>query len=156
MENLEALLAEQPFLKGLSEAHIKLFSDCARDVTFEAGQTIIKQGDPAEKFYLIRHGRVAVQIYAEGKGALTIETLQEGDVLGWSWIVAPHNWRFDAKAMVLTRAVGFDARCVRDKCEKNHDVGYELMKRFTNVIAERLEATRFQLLDVYGQHVRSR
>ena len=153
MTGFESMLVEQPFLKGLSENHIKILAECARDVSFEAGQCIIQEGKPADKFYIVSHGKVAIQVFAEGRGAITIETLQAGDVLGWSWLVEPYRWQFDAKAMALTRAISLDGNRIRNACEKNHDLGYELMKRFVDVIAKRLQATRFQLLDIYGQHV---
>ena len=152
MTTLKSLLAEQSFYKGLNENHLELLAECATNVTFEAGQSIIEEGQPADKFYLISYGKVAVQVFTEGRGSLTLETLQEGEVLGWSWLVAPYRWRFDAKAMTLTRAIAFDAKRLREKLDQNHGLGYELLKRFVPVIAGRLEATRFQLLDVYGQH----
>jgi CRP/FNR family cyclic AMP-dependent transcriptional regulator len=93
---------------------------------------------------------VAVEIFAPQKGPITIETVVEGDVLGWSWLVPPYNWRFDARAMEMTRAVALDGVCLRNKCETDHDLGYELMKRFANIIDRRLQATRLQLLDIYA------
>ena len=81
-----------------------------------------------------------------------IQSREAGEVTGWSWLIPPYRWHFDARAMDLTRAIALDGKCLREKFEKDHDLGYELMKRFALVIAERLDATRFQLMDVYGPH----
>ncbi len=78
------------------------------------------------------------------------QTVAEGDVLGWSWLFPPYRWVFDAQALELTRALVFDGTCLRGKCEDDHNLGYELMKRFAHVVVQRLQATRLQLLDVYG------
>jgi hypothetical protein len=81
---------------------------------------------------------------------MTIETIGEGEVLGWSWLFPPYRWQFDAQAVGLVRAIAFDGRCLRGKCEEDHDLGYWLMQRFAQVMSQRLQATRLQLLDLYG------
>lgn len=150
MENLERILTEHPFLAGLDEKYIKLLAGCASNVVFKAGQFIFREGEEADKFYLIRNGQVHVEVFIPQKGPLIIRSRSEGEVFGWSWLVPPYRWHFDARAAEVTRALAIDGKCLRQKCEEDHDLGYELMKRFTLVIAERLEATRFQLMDVYG------
>jgi CRP/FNR family cyclic AMP-dependent transcriptional regulator len=150
MENLERILAEHPFLAGFDARYITLLTGCASNVVFKPGQFIFREGEQADKFYIIRQGKVAIEWFVPQKGAMAIETLQEGDVLGWSWMVPPFQWRGDARAYDLTQAIALDGKCLRDKCEKDHDLGYELMRRVAALIAETLNATRFQLLDVYG------
>ena len=152
MENLEKYLSEHPFLVGLNPEHIQLITGCASNVVFKAGQFIFREGEPADKFYLIRQGKVVVETFIPQKGALVIRTRSEDDVFGWSWMVPPYKWHFDARASELTRALAIDGKCLRTKCEEDHNLGYEIMKRFATVIAERLEATRLQLMDVYGDH----
>ena len=83
-------------------------------------------------------------------GITTLQTVGEGDALGWSWLVPPYQWRFGARTLQPTRALAFDGKCLRAKCEEDHDLGYELLKRFLHVVTERLESTRLQLLDLYG------
>jgi CRP-like cAMP-binding protein len=111
---------------------------------------IFRQGDPASYFYVIRHGHVAIELPSAHGGAITIQTLSEGDVLGWSWLMEPYRYRFDARAVMLTRVLSFDGVCLRKKCEEDATLGYHLFKRFSGAIAQRLEATRLQLLDLYG------
>jgi CRP/FNR family transcriptional regulator, cyclic AMP receptor protein len=148
-QTLEPILAEQPFLKNLEREHLKLLVGCASNARYEAGQFLLRESEEANQFFIIRHGRVAIEIYAPDRGAITIETVVQGDVIGWSWLVPPYHWRFDARAIDLTRAIVLDAKCLRGKCEEDHNLGYELLNRFVNVIDRRLQATRFQLLDVY-------
>jgi hypothetical protein len=93
---------------------------------------------------------VQLEIFAPGRGAVTIQTVDEGDVVGWSWLFPPFRWHFDARALDSVRAVAFDGACLRDKCDDDHSLGYELLRRFSPVMLARLQATRLQLLDVYG------
>ncbi len=150
MENLENILKEHPFLKGMTSKHIKLLVGCASNVAFKAGEYIFREGEDAEKFYFVRHGRVVVETFVPQKGAILIRSRHEGEILGWSWLVPPYKWHFDARAIEVTRAIALDGKCLRQKCEEDHDLGYEIMKRFALIIAERLEATRLQLMDIYG------
>jgi CRP-like cAMP-binding protein len=123
---------------------------CASNVRFAASADLFREGERADQFYLLRHGRVALQVFVPGQGRITIETLQAGDVLGWSWLFPPYLWHFDAQALELTRALAFDGECLRAKCDEDHDLGYTLMQRFARIMMQRLHATRLQLLDVYG------
>jgi len=150
MESIERLIGSHPFFRDLDPAFIRFIAGCGRNVRFDAGPYLFREGDEADYFYLLRHGRVALEIAAPGRPALTIQTLHEGDIVGASWLVPPYRWSFDARALELTRAVALDAGCLRGKCAEDHELGYELMRRFVPVMLERLQATRLQLLDLYG------
>jgi len=150
MRDLEQTLREHPFLEGLDAEHIKLLVGCASNVVFKSGEFIIREGEEANAFYFIRQGRVLVETHVPQKGPIMIRSREAGEILGWSWLVRPYRWHFDARAAELTRAIALDGKCLREKCEEDHDLGYEVMKRFAVIIAELLEATRLQLLDVYG------
>lgn len=150
MENIERALSEHPFLAGISPKHIKTLSICAAEVVFKPGEFLFHEGEEADKIFFIKHGKINVETFVPQKGPITIQTQSAGEVLGWSWLVPPYRWHFDARAYELTRAVALDGACIRENCETDHDLGYEVMKRFTTVIAQRLEATRLQLLDIYG------
>jgi CRP/FNR family cyclic AMP-dependent transcriptional regulator len=149
METLHRILAEHPFFSGLEERYIELLVGCASNVRFDPGQTIFREGEEADRFYVLRHGKVALQISGPPHGSITVQTLGEGDILGWSWLLSPYRWKFSAKAGELTRAIALDGECLRKKSEEDHDLGYELLKRFAQVIEERLLATRLQLVNVY-------
>jgi CRP-like cAMP-binding protein len=149
-EGLARIVREHPFFSGLDESFCDLVCGCAKNVRFDAGQYLFREGEPANEFYLLRHGRVALQITAPGRGALTFLTVGVGEIAGISWLIPPYRWTYDAKALELTRAISMDATCLRNKCEADHDLGYEMMKRFMPVLIQRLHATRLQMLDVYG------
>ncbi|HKI47416.1 MAG TPA: cyclic nucleotide-binding domain-containing protein [Balneolales bacterium] len=153
MENLEKILSDHPFFKDMESEYLNLIVGCASNVRFHEDEVIFSEGEEANKFYVIREGSVALDIHDPGSGKITIDTLEDGEVLGWSWLVPPYYWRFDARAIMKTRAIALDGKCLRNKCEADHNLGYELLKRFTPIIDQRLQATRLQLLDVYGTRV---
>ena len=150
MENLERIIAEHPFFAGLDQAFTRLLVGCAANVHFPQGAYIFKEGDPANSFFLVRAGKVAVEIFAPPHKPIVVATLGVGEIVGWSWLLPPFTWRFHAHAVEEVRAISLDGKCLRTKCEENHDLGYELLKRFAQIMEQRLEATRLQLLDVYG------
>ncbi len=150
MQGLEELIAASPVFAGLSPVHLELIAGCAVNEHFSAGAQLFRAGTPADRFFLIRAGTVALEVDAPGRGALVIETLGRGDVIGWSWLFEPYLWQFDGRASEPVRVVAFDGACLRDKCEADHELGYQLMRRFAGSVIERLQATRLQLLDVYG------
>ena len=150
METLERIIAEHPFFEGLESYYTTLLTGCAANARFRGGTYIFREGEEANQFYLIRSGKVSLELFAPQRKPIVIETLAEGDVLGWSWLFPPYLWKFHAHATVETRAIILDGKCLRGKCEQNHDLGYEVLKRFSAITAQRLNATRMQLLDVYG------
>jgi CRP-like cAMP-binding protein len=137
-------------LEGLELEHIRTLAGCAGNVTFNAGDYIFRAGASSNDFYVLRDGKVALEIDTPGRGALIVQTLRAGDLLGWSAMVPPFKKQFDAQAVELTRAFSFDARCVLGKCEADPAFGYELLKRLAATVGQRLQATRMQLLDLYG------
>jgi CRP-like cAMP-binding protein len=149
IETLAPILGEHPVLKGLQPAHLDLIVGCASNVRFNPGEFIFRAGQEANHFYVVRSGRVSVETFAPQRGPITIETVGDGELLGWSWLIPPFEWHFDARALNLTRAIALDARCLRAKCDGDAALGYELLKRFSLVMEQRLEATRLQLLDLY-------
>jgi len=150
IEGMDKVVREHRFFSGLGEDVIQLVAGCARNVRFDAGKYLYHEGDPADEFFLIRHGRVALEVASPGRAAVTFQTEPEGDVVGLSWLIPPYRWAYDARALDLVRAIGIDAKCLRGKCESDHDFGYAMMMRFVPVLVERLQAAQLQVLDVYG------
>ncbi len=151
MRQIEELIADAPVFAGLTPAQLELIAGCARNTHYDAGELLLQEGEPAERFFLIRRGRVALEIHAPGRGGIRVETLHDGEAVGWSWLFAPYRWQLDARALEPCSLVSFDGACLRGKCEADHELGYELMKRFAENMVDRLQATRLQLLDVYGR-----
>jgi CRP/FNR family transcriptional regulator, cyclic AMP receptor protein len=150
VQKVDELLQDVPMFHGMAPEHLDLIAGCGSNRIFRPGDYLLREGERADSFYVIRRGDVAVETYVPQRGALTLETLGGGDVLGWSWLFPPYRVAFDARAVDTVHTLAFDGRCLRGKCEEDHDLGYELLKGFAEVIVERLQATRMQLLDVYG------
>ncbi len=150
MEGLERIVLAHPFFAGFEKELGPVVSGCARNHRFNAGQYLAHEGEPANEFFLIRHGKVALEVLSPGQQPTVFSTESEGDIVGTSWLVPPYLWTFDARAVELTRAIGIDARCLRDKCEADPRLGYELMKRIVPIVVGQLQDTRMQMLDVYG------
>ena len=152
--SLEQVLADVSLFDGLGDDEVALLAGCARNVRFADGEFLFREDGPADVFYVVRQGIVALELFVPGRGPVTVETIEAGEVLGWSWLFPPYRWHFDARARSLVRATAFDAVCLREKCDSDPALGYRLMGRFAQVMIERLQATRLRLLDVYGNGAR--
>jgi len=150
VRTIDELIATAPVFAGLDPEQLRVIAGCGRNEHVVAGAFLLREGDAADRFFLIRRGSVALEVHAPGRGQLTIETLHAGDAVGWSWLFAPYRWQLDARALEPCELIGFDGVCLRGKCEADHELGYELMRRFAANLVDRLQATRMQLLDVYG------
>jgi CRP/FNR family cyclic AMP-dependent transcriptional regulator len=150
MRTLDALIVESPVFKGLDQDELELIAGCASNTVFAAGERLFREGDQADTFFLLRHGLVALDAYVPNRGQLTVETVGPGEIVGWSWLLPPHRWHFTGRAVDLVRAIQFDGACLRNKCEEDPLLGYDLLNRFAQVLVSRLQATRLQLMDVYG------
>ena len=150
METIEAILTEVPLFVGMDPEELELLAGCAKNARFTEGEVLFREGDPADTFYVIRHGTVSLEVFVPGRGPVPIESLERGEVLGYEWVFPPYRRHFDARALSLVRATVFDATCLRWKCDDDPALGYNLMSRFAQVLIERLLWTRLRLLDVYG------
>jgi CRP-like cAMP-binding protein len=150
MRTLETLITESPVFAELDLAQLELVAGCGRNVSFESGERLFREGDPADSFFLVRHGIAALETFVPNRGALTVDTVGPGEIAGWSWLVPPYRWHFTGRAAEPVRAIHFDGACLRGKCDADAELGYALVRQFAQVLVERLQATRFQLMDVYG------
>jgi len=151
VESLERVLGEHPFFSGLPPPYLSLLNGCAENVVFKAGEYLFREGQAADRIYVLRHGRVGLEVAPPAGAPITVETLSEGEVLGWSWLFPPYRAHFDAPALTLVRAISLDGECLRGKCDQDTGLGYEVARRFSALVVRRLESTRLQLLDLYGQ-----
>ncbi len=150
IQGFREIVAEHSVFKNFDQETLELLGGCARNERFVAGETIFREGDAADKLYILRKGDVAVEIATPEMAPLIVETLHEGDLLGWSWMVPPHLHMSDARALTEVRAVSLDAGCVRDKCDQNPVLGYLMFRHWLPHLAARMRAMRMQLLDLYG------
>jgi CRP-like cAMP-binding protein len=150
VETLDELIAHAPVFAGLGADDLTLIAGCAQNVGFDDGELLFREGEPADTFYVVRRGRVSLELHTPERGGLVIDTVEAGEVVGWSWLFEPYTWHFDARAAGPLRAIAFDGACLRGKCDDDKALGYELMKRFAQVMIDRLQHARVRLLDVYG------
>jgi CRP/FNR family cyclic AMP-dependent transcriptional regulator len=153
MAAIADLIADVPVLRDLSPAQREMIAGCGAERTVPAGGYLMREGDTASAFYVVRTGVVAVETYDPLGGPQTIETLHEGDLVGWSWLFEPHRVAFDVRAILDCDVLAFDAGCLRDRLEADHAAAYDIIRVFASVVAQRLQATRVRLLDLYGPPV---
>jgi CRP-like cAMP-binding protein len=146
-EGLERLLKEHAFFSGLDLLVCETLAECAASEQFRAGEYIFREGSPATRFYLIHRGSVVLEIHVPGREPIVIDTLEDGEVLGLSWLVAPYQWAYDAHVTRPTQLVSLDAACLRGKYENDSVLACELFKRFIPVMADRLAATRHRIIE---------
>ena len=150
METMAEVIGGHPFFAGLGAEAMALVAGCAVNVHFAEGELIFREGDRASTFYVIRHGRVALEIHSPGPGRIVIDTIDAGEVLGWSWLVPPYRWFSDARAVLPVSAIAIDGGCLRVKSENDPQLGYQLLKRVADVMYQRMQSARMRLLDLYG------
>ncbi len=150
METIDPVLAEHPFSQGLTLPHLEALTECAVRINYAPGEFLCREDQQADLFFLIYEGRVAVEIFSARRGPVTIQTLGPGEVLGWLWFLKPYHWHLDARAAELTRVLGLKVSCLHGKCDANHDLGYEVMKRYAHSLAVAFRVSRLQLMDMYA------
>ena len=150
MRTLIELLDEVPALRVLAPEHRAAIAGCTRNRVYARGEALLRESGPADEFFVIRHGLVAIETEVPGRGAVTLETLHAGDVLGWSWLLPPYRSAFGARSLATTRVLAIDGACLRGKCDAEPALGYDLLKVMAAVFGERLQDTRLRLLDLYG------
>ena len=156
IKNIRTLLAENPFFEGMPAAHLETMAGCGKLVRFKAGEFLLREGAEADTFYLVREGEVAIESHLPAAGALSVARVGAGGVTGYSWLFPPHRNSFDSLTLTNVSAVALDGKCLRGKAEADHELGYQLMKRFAQVMLDRLQTTRLRVLDVYANETNGR
>jgi CRP-like cAMP-binding protein len=154
VRTLAELLEDVPALRALAPAHREAIAGCARNRVFGPGEAVLREGGPADEFFVLRAGSVAIETEVPGRGAVTLETVHSGELLGWSWLLPPFRTDFTGRALGTVRVVAIDGACLRGKCDADPALGYDLLKVLAAVFTERLHDTRLRLLDLYGAHAR--
>lgn len=150
MNTLQATLANHPFFVGFGESHLQLLTGCSRNARCRAGDYLFREGEDATHFFVLREGRIAIETHIPGQGDRVLYTHDAGDIIGWSWLFAPYRWHFSARALTPVRLITLNGLCLRNKCETDHELGYEFLKRFADKVVYTLDVTRIQLLDMFA------
>ncbi|MFO1432009.1 MAG: cyclic nucleotide-binding domain-containing protein [Candidatus Competibacteraceae bacterium] len=147
---IEQYLSSLAFFAGLRPEVIEFLARCAGEQQIQPGEVLFRQGEHAHHFYLVRNGRVAIEIPAITGPMLQVQSLGADHILGWSWLIPPYKWNFQARAEVPTTVLAFDGDTVRARCEAEANFGYPLLKRFVTLMAERLEVARQKMMDQWN------
>lgn len=150
MKDMIDIVSEHPFLAGLDRSLLETIAGCAKNDVYEKDEYLFREGDPAHSFFLIRHGKVGLEMFAPGRGPISFLTVKEGDSVGFSALIEPYHCLYDAQALEQTRVITFDHHCLIDKCEADHEVGYTVLKRMLPQLSKRLQAARMQSANLYG------
>jgi CRP/FNR family transcriptional regulator, cyclic AMP receptor protein len=149
-EPMATRVALHPFLAGMNHTQLALLTDCARASHFKSGQIIFRESEMANRFYLIESGKVVLESRKDSGESVVIDTIGAGDLLGWSWMFPPYIWRFTARAVVPTEAIFFYGTILREYCERDPSLGYDLLKRMSPVMIKRMQAARQRMLAIHS------
>lgn len=149
-QSIADYLSRHPFFNGMGDPYIKFLAESADETKIGEGGILFRQGQPADKFYLLRAGQVSIQVPALVGPALEIQRIGNDQVLGWSWLISPYRWNFQARVEADSTVIVFDGRAVLSRCEQDSKFGYELLKRFAALMSERLEAARQKMMDEWN------
>lgn len=147
MKTVYDLIVEQPFFRGLSQAQLRALADSARQTWFESDELIFREGDTANRFYLIVAGKVALEAPDRNGRVVLLQTIGNSELLGWSWMFSSYIWHLHARAVEPTEAIFFYGTRLREVCETDHELGYEMFKRVAEVMMQRLRTTRQLLME---------
>lgn len=150
MNNLQDHISNHAFFANIDVAYQELIAGCAREKHFTAGEFLMKEGDTANRFYLLTEGQVAIECFLPGRGPMTVRNSHGGDMVGFSWLFPPFRVAFDARAMTPVETIMLDGRCLRGKTETDHELGYLLMKQFAQMMLKHMQSARRQMLDIYA------
>ncbi|MFA6093793.1 MAG: cyclic nucleotide-binding domain-containing protein [Elusimicrobiota bacterium] len=147
-KDLGSILRAHPFFKDIKESYVDLLTGCAANHRFEAKEYLFRAEEEADKFFLIRQGSVALELPRSGAKDITIQTVGADELVGWSWLIPPYRWHLSAQAQETVLALSFDGKCIRGKFDKDPEMGYVFYKKFSVLMAQRMEETFLQMVGI--------
>jgi CRP-like cAMP-binding protein len=146
------MLDDHPFFAKLEPRHLYLIADCAEFKRYEPGQYVFREGEDANQYYIIYEGEVSLERAIPGDDSVPVQVLGEGDILGWSWLIPPYSWHFNARVTAPTQLIGIDGEFLRKLCERDHELGYLLLQKVVLMMEQRLEAAceRLEKREIHG------
>lgn len=149
--SLDGRIQSHPFFQGMKAQHLAHLGYGAKESSYEAGEILFHEGEPANRMFLVQSGAVALEVHEPNDGTAVVETVREGGVIGWSWLLPPFRWHLGARVVEPTKVIVLDGAHLLATAEQRHDFGYELMKRVAQIVVRRLESTRKELLHLEGE-----
>ena len=140
-------LGESKLLSGLAPEFLGFLTEHARTLHVDQDRVVFHTGDRAHHFYLVASGHVSIEVAAIEGPSLQLQDLGPGMVLGWSWLIPPNRWSFQARAKTPIDIIEINGDAVLAECERNPKFGYELLKRFSALMSERLQHARQRMIE---------
>ncbi|GAB3096289.1 cyclic nucleotide-binding domain-containing protein [Aestuariicella hydrocarbonica] len=150
MKTVAQFVSEHSLFKGMKPDQVDFIASCGQLRRFAEGDYLTRENDPADFFYLLLEGHAVIETHQHNQPPVPLLSLTDNDIIGWSWLIPPYRYQFDARALSRLRTVRLDGRCIRAKCDTDPALGFELLKRLAAVLVQRIHGARFQLLDVYS------
>ncbi len=150
-ETMETRVSLHPFFAGMKQAQLALLTDCAIPVHFKKGERVFREGEIANRFYVLETGKVVLESARKYGEPVIVDTIGAGDLLGWSWMFPPYAWQFTARAVQETNAIFFYGTILREYCERDPSLGFELLKRMSVIMNRRLQAARNRMLSLHAK-----
>jgi len=148
--SITQVLADAPVFQGMSTEYVERLAGHAAERKVENGTCLFRSGDPAKHFYLLVEGEISIEIPALSGPTLQVQRLKPVRVLGWSWLLPPFKWSFNARAETDARVLEFDGESVLNECESDPTFGFEVIKRFSGLMAERLDAAHRKMMEQWS------
>jgi CRP-like cAMP-binding protein len=149
-QSITEYLSAHEFFSEFSDDDLKFLCECSSTHEIKKGQILFRQGEHADKFYIVRSGRISIQMPAIMGPTLEIQAVEEDQVLGWSWLISPYRWNFQTKAEEDSELLQFDGTAILARCEQEPKFGYELLKKFAGLMSVRLNAARQKMMNEWN------
>lgn len=149
-KSIERYIAEHEFFAGLAQSSVGFLADCANKRKVKEDEVLFSYGAKADRFYIVLSGRVTVEVSAIQGPPLELRNLGPDEILGWSWLIPPYKWHFQARAEESTEVLEFDGEAILARCESDPAFGYDLFKRFSGLMSERLAAAREKMMNEWS------
>ncbi len=143
-------LREHPFLRGMDPGFLKAIEGATQERSFGTGDLVIREGEAAKEMLLVQHGKIGLELVAPDRPRLSLLTVGPGEIVGWSWLIPPHLWLSDGRALKPTRILAIDGATLRAALEDRPKDAYQFMLRLVPVISRRLQIARIQVMDIHG------
>lgn len=143
-------IAEHEFFAGLDDKYIDILAGAASHRQYDRDRSLFSYGNRADRFYLIASGRITVEVAAITGPPLELQNLGPGEILGWSWLIPPYRWHFQARALEAVDVIEFDGKKILEECERDPKFGYALFKRFSGLMSERLRFAREKMMEEWS------
>ncbi|MDQ2070308.1 Crp/Fnr family transcriptional regulator [Natronospira bacteriovora] len=147
---IRKLIESQRFFADLDSDWLDFLAEHAVSRKVSRDEVIFRHGNKADSFYLVTDGRISLEVAAIEGPPLELQNLGEGAIIGWSWLIPPYQWHFQARALEDANVIRFDGDVIFKRCEEDPDFGYDMLKRFAGLMSERVSSAREKMMQEWN------